>query len=84
MIDDPTRQALETHLAVQLAIMPRARFRDLARPHGGDDARAALAAQLTASLAFAFDITPSGARGEALKIPAPTDGRKSWADPKPE
>ena len=80
MIDDETRKALETHIAVQLAVLPRRHFRAIGAPHGGDDSRAEVARALVDSMAFPFTITRSGDKAEALKIPAPTDGRKSWAD----
>lgn len=80
MIDEDTRKALETHIAVQLAILPRAHLRAMAAPHGGDASRAEVARRLAESLAFPFTITRSGARAEAPTIPGPTDGRRSWAD----
>lgn len=69
MIDDETRKALETHLAVQLARVPRFRLRELAKPHGADAARHAVAEDLTASLAFPFDIKASGAAAVAPSTP---------------
>lgn len=80
MIDDETRKALETHIAVQLAVLPRRHFRAIGAPHGGDANRAEVARALVQSMAFPFTITRSGERAEAPTIPGPTDGRKSWAD----
>lgn len=80
MIDEETRKALETHIAVQLAILPRRHFRAIGASHGGDDSRGEVARALVQSMAFPFHITRSGDSAEALKIPGPTDGRKSWAD----
>lgn len=81
MIDDETLAALETSLAVKLAVLPSARFRELAQRHGADDARKRLAKELAASLAGPFDITPRAIREPGITIPGPTDGRISWADP---
>lgn len=80
MIDPETLAALEINLAVQLAVTPSARFRELAAPHGADDARKRLAKELAASLAAPFDITPRATREPAPSIPGPTDGRTSWAE----
>ncbi|MFN7178359.1 hypothetical protein [Hyphomonas sp.] len=81
MIDAETLAALETHLAVRLAVTRKSRLRELAQPHGADAARKALARELAASLAGPFDITPSATRAPGITIPGPTDGRASWADP---
>lgn len=80
MIDAETLAALETHIAVRLAVTPKARFRELAQAHGGDEARRRLARELAASLAGPFDVTADTHIREAPTIPAPTDGRKSWAE----
>lgn len=80
MIDEDTRKALEIHITVQLAVLPRRHFRAMAAPHGGDDSRRAIAQALVNSFAFPFTITPSGERIAAPTTPGPTDGRKSWAD----
>lgn len=84
MIDPETLAALEIHLSVKLAVIPGARFRELAQPHGGDDARKRLAKELAASLAVPFDIMPSATRAPGITIPRPTDGRTSWAEPEPK
>lgn len=80
MIDAETLAALETHLAVKLAVLPKARFRELAQAHGGDEARRRLARELAASLAGPFEVTTDNRVREAPTIPGPTDGRKSWAE----
>lgn len=83
MIDPETRQKLETNIAVRLAVIPSARFRALAAPHGGDAARHAVARDLAEAIARAFDVTPDTRPRPAPTIPAPTDGRKSWAEAPP-
>ena len=80
MIDPETLAALETHVTVRLAVIPKARFRELAGPHGGDTARRRLAQELAASLAAPFDVRPAAPSTSAPTIPGPTDGRKSWAE----
>jgi hypothetical protein len=80
VIDDDTRAALEIHLAVQLAVMPASRFRALAKPHGADDARKALARDLAASLAAPFNVTPRTGRDASFSTHGPSDGRTSWAE----
>ncbi|WP_291040864.1 hypothetical protein [Hyphomonas sp.] len=81
MIDDETLAALEICLSVKLAVLPAARFRELAQRHGADSARQRLAKELAASLAGPFDIAHTARRAAWPTTPGPSDGRKSWADP---